>query len=209
MRYSPARIKFQIFPMRKKIKEEDCPRLITELLDIGVIEVYSVDGKDYLSVTNFKEHQKPNRPKASTLPPPPAKTCLGNDGEMFEQSTNSVQAVSRQGSNGSGNGNSSSKVYNVEKIEAVVEHLNKTCHKKYLASSKKTQSLINARLEEGHTVEQMKTVIDTKASHWLNDPKMKRFLRPSTLFSLTHFEDYLNDAEEGNRHVEYDKMRTL
>lgn len=50
---------------------------------------------------------------------------------------------------------------------------------------------INARLKEGHTVEEMKTVIDRKVAEWKGGP-MDEYLRPSTLFNSEKFEGYLN-----------------
>ena len=36
-------------------------------------------------------------------------------------------------------------------------------------------------------------VIDNKVAVWGNDPKMAEYLRPSTLFAASHFEEYMND----------------
>lgn len=73
----------------------------------------------------------------------------------------------------------------------VVEHLNKMTGKNYKASSEKTKKLIHARLKEGFTLEDFKTVIDIKCAEWLHDEKMETYLRPETLFG-TKFEGYLN-----------------
>lgn len=64
----------------------------------------------------------------------------------------------------------------------------------YKPNSKKTKDLIHARLSEGFTVEDFKTVIYKKTKQWINDPKMIKFLRPETLFS-NKFEGYLNEKE--------------
>lgn len=74
---------------------------------------------------------------------------------------------------------------------AIVDYLNEKCGTKYKASSKRTQSLINARTKEGFTLEDFKQVIDKKAAEWLNDTRMSQYLRPETLFG-TKFESYLN-----------------
>ena len=68
------------------------------------------------------------------------------------------------------------------------------CGTSYRASSKKTQSLIRARLNEGYRVDDFKAVIYKKGKQWVNDPKMCKFLRPETLFS-NKFEGYLNERE--------------
>ena len=73
----------------------------------------------------------------------------------------------------------------------VVEHLNKMTGKSFKTSSEKTKKLIHARLKEGFTLEDFKTVIDIKCAEWLHDEKMETYLRPETLFG-TKFEGYLN-----------------
>lgn len=78
--------------------------------------------------------------------------------------------------------------------EEIVGYLNEMCGTSYRASSKKTQSLIRARLNEGYRVDDFKAVIYKKGKQWVNDPKMCKFLRPETLFS-NKFEGYLNERE--------------
>lgn len=78
-----------------------------------------------------------------------------------------------------------------EEIREIVSYLNEKIGSKYRPSTKETKSHINARLNEGFTVEDCKTVIDIKTDEWLGDEKMQKFLRPQTLFG-TNFESYLN-----------------
>lgn len=73
----------------------------------------------------------------------------------------------------------------------VVDYLNNSAGTNYRASSKKTRELIKARINEGYTLEDFKIVIEKKTREWLNDNKMKAYLRPETLFG-TKFEGYLN-----------------
>jgi len=54
--------------------------------------------------------------------------------------------------------------------------------------------MINARLKEKFSVEDFKKVIDHKAIIWKGS-KMAEYLRPSTLFSATHFSEYLCESE--------------
>lgn len=54
--------------------------------------------------------------------------------------------------------------------------------------------IINARLKEKFTVEDFKRVIHFKAESW-KGTTMAEYLRPSTLFSATHFSEYLCEAE--------------
>lgn len=73
----------------------------------------------------------------------------------------------------------------------VVSYLNQKAGTKYKPTTPKTKTAIKARLSEGFTVDDFKTVIDKKCAEWLGDEKMEKYLRPETLFG-TKFEGYLN-----------------
>lgn len=75
----------------------------------------------------------------------------------------------------------------------IVEYLNKKANKNYKHNSDKTRRFIDARLNEGFTLEDFKKVIDNKCRSWLNDERMNQYLRPETLFG-TKFESYLNET---------------
>ena len=75
--------------------------------------------------------------------------------------------------------------------QEIVNYLNNSAGTNYRASSKKTRELIKARINEGYTLEDFKVVIEKKTREWINDNKMKGYLRPETLFG-TKFEGYLN-----------------
>lgn len=79
-------------------------------------------------------------------------------------------------------------------IKVIVEYLNDKIGAHYKQNGKKMKELIHARMNEGYTVEDFKTVIDKKFKSWGNDPKMSLYLRPSTLFG-TRFGEYLNEYQ--------------
>lgn len=74
----------------------------------------------------------------------------------------------------------------------IIDYLNLICNTKYRAGTKKTQTLIKARWNEGFRVDDFKEVIEKKSAQWLNNTEMQKFLRPETLFG-TKFEGYLNE----------------
>ena len=78
----------------------------------------------------------------------------------------------------------------------IVAYLNEMTGSHYKPGTRKTQDLIKARMNEGFTVDDFKTVIYKKTKEWKNDPKMVKFLRPETLFG-NKFEGYLNQKERG------------
>jgi uncharacterized phage protein (TIGR02220 family) len=77
-------------------------------------------------------------------------------------------------------------------IKEIIEYLNLSTGSSYRANTPKTVQMIKARMREGFTVDDFKTVIDKKVRAWGKDPKMQEFLRPVTLFG-TKFESYLNE----------------
>ena len=81
----------------------------------------------------------------------------------------------------------------------MIQYLNKKTNRNYRVENHTTQRFINARLKEGYKLEDFKEVINVKVKQWLHDPKMKTFLRPSTLFSPTNFENYLIESKENRR----------
>lgn len=75
--------------------------------------------------------------------------------------------------------------------EEIIGHLNQRAGTNYKASTANTRKLVKARLKEGFTVDEFKTVIDKKCADWLNNRDMAQYLRPETLFG-PKFESYLN-----------------
>lgn len=80
-------------------------------------------------------------------------------------------------------------------VQEVISYLNEKSGKDFKTKTKTTISHIKARVKEGFTVDDFKKVIDIKVSKWKNDPKMKDYIRPETLFG-TKFEGYLNEAPQ-------------
>ncbi|WP_318617100.1 conserved phage C-terminal domain-containing protein, partial [Sporosarcina sp. YIM B06819] len=79
-------------------------------------------------------------------------------------------------------------------VVSVIDYLNDKTTKQFNASSKATARLVTARLREGYSVFDCQKVIDTKAREWLDDPRWQKYLRPSTLFNATNFENYLEES---------------
>lgn len=102
------------------------------------------------------------------------------------------QPTIQQADNQQDNGRYTTKeLKELENIKTIVEYLNSVSNKSFKHTTKKTQSLINARFKEGFTVDDFKRVIDNKCSEWLTNVEMNQYLRPETLFD-TKFESYLN-----------------
>ena len=83
-------------------------------------------------------------------------------------------------------------------IRSVLDALNGICKRRFSAENQETVLLISRRLAEGYSVEDLKKVIRTCYDAWGSDPKMRIYLRPTTLFG-EQFESYYQAAaaEEG------------
>lgn len=79
-----------------------------------------------------------------------------------------------------------------ELYQAVIDYLNQYTGKHYRSTTKATQRLINGRVKEGATLADFKHVITVKCRQW-QGTSMQQYLRPSTLFSPQHFEEYAQE----------------
>ena len=100
-----------------------------------------------------------------------------------QQSNNNVTTLSKKKKKDNNN------IYSL-----VIDYLNIKANTSYRINTKNTQSLINARVREGFTIEDFKKVIDSKSGEWLNTD-FEKYLRPATLFG-GKFENYLNEANK-------------
>ena len=116
----------------------------------------------------------------------------GSDGNVFSDKTKTCSRTRRKRRN---------KDIYINIYIDIVEYLNKKANKNYKHNSDKTRRFIDARLNEGYTLEDFKKVIDNKCRSWLNDERMNQYLRPETLFG-TKFEAYLNEMPISQKKIE-------
>ena len=148
---------------------------IKRLKSTGELTSKSTSKYTIIEIKNYDKYQSPNK--------------LAN-----KQLTRSQQATNKQLTIN----NNVNNVKNVKKeYVEIISRLNEKGNFNYKSNTKKTVSLINARIQEGFTVEDFVTVIDKKIQDWKNNGKMKKYLRPETLFG-TKFEGYLNESTEAS-----------
>ncbi|CAM3512730.1 conserved phage C-terminal domain-containing protein [Erysipelothrix anatis] len=82
-------------------------------------------------------------------------------------------------------------------FEEIVNYLNLRAGKRFKVTAD-VKSHVNARFNEGFTLQDFKDVIDKKCLEWINDSKMSKYLQPSTLFG-TKFQNYLNQEVTKNK----------
>ena len=72
----------------------------------------------------------------------------------------------------------------------LIGYLNEKTGSGYVVDGSVTDR-VKALIESGYSQDQLRTVIDKQCVLWLNDPVMRQYLRPSTLFG-DKFSEYLN-----------------
>jgi len=74
--------------------------------------------------------------------------------------------------------------------DEVIDYLNERAGTRF-RHSEQSRKFIRARLKEGATIDDCRLVIDHRVAYWGEDVEMRVYLRPSTLFRPSHFEEYL------------------
>ncbi|NLU53422.1 MAG: hypothetical protein GXX10_11250 [Clostridiaceae bacterium] len=85
-------------------------------------------------------------------------------------------------------------------FDEIISYLNEKAGTNYRSKSQTSRRLIQARFNEGFTLDDFFKVIDNKVADWGHEPApgekdMRPYLRPETLFG-TKFESYLNSRPE-------------
>jgi len=82
-----------------------------------------------------------------------------------------------------------------EDAQEIREYLNKQCSRRFPPDSGQMK-YIRARLKEGKPKEHLKLIVDYFAQEWGDDDRMRVYLRPATLFSKEHYDEYYERALE-------------
>lgn len=87
-----------------------------------------------------------------------------------------------------------------DKIDEIINYLNKICGTHFRSNTNNVKKTIKARLKEGYKFDDFKDVIDYKYKEWGENPTTfsngqlsSTYLRPSTLFG-NKFDEYLQGA---------------
>lgn len=158
---------------------KDVEKYLNDLLDAQLIVIYEAGGELYLNYPNFFEMQpniRPDREGKCTIP-----TMENLDPDKIRMTSGESPTQIKL--------NKEKRIYS-----QIIDYLNGESGRDYTAKSKGTQRHIDARINEGRTMEDFKLVIDCKVAQWKNDPKMSEYLRPETLFG-SKFEGYLEQAK--------------
>lgn len=119
-----------------------------------------------------------------------------NEEEGYSQKDNrgySQKGKENNTSNINNTSNNKKEIYK-EICERVITRLNELNNTKYSTTSEGNIKFIKGRLEDGYTEDDLLLVVDKMSYLWNqpNDKDMRQYLRPSTLFRPTNFDNYLN-----------------
>lgn len=153
-------------------------RLVDKLVKDGRLEKKETELGTLFTVVNYSLYQGFNNVDKVDL----------------EQQRNSNGTPAEQQRNNKKKGKKDKK--GKKEYKDIVEYLNSKTNKSFKSTTKTTQGLIDARMNEGFDMNDFKIVIDKKSNQW-RDGKMDSYLRPQTLFG-TKFESYLNEGGNDN-----------
>ena len=151
---------------------------VTKLIQCGYVSVASFDGRKRTLHSNLSNV----RGRLEKISRQDSKNCEAESQNLLQSNTSNKTVT-----------NTSKEIY----VE-IVDYLNAKAGTRYKASTANTRKHIKARLDEGFTIEDFKTVIDKKCAEWLTNSKMEQYLRPETLFG-SKFEGYLNAKPQRSR----------
>lgn len=184
------------FPSRKKMCEDlglnkdTYAKYLNQLKELNYIDVVQTKANGKFSTSTFLIRE----------------TIENTVSEMAghgETDTNNNIYIYNNNSN-----NNNKRNYNKENVsdelkrivEEVINYMNEIGGTSFLSTSKKTITLISARLKDGFSEEDLKDVVFYKCRTWKENPmefsngrKSDYYYKPTTLFSSENFEGYLQE----------------
>ena len=213
---NPKRLKALIFPLRDDISVDDIKESLIDMYDHKLAILYMIEDNVYLELTKFDNHQGGlHKRTASKIPPPEAASHKGfdvfpgnsgkfreipGDSPRIEQNRNRIELVltSPEGEVMSGKPDVPPLQKNSEikkQAREILSFLNSKTGKEFRMVDTNL-NLIMARLKSGATVLDCRQVIAKKTREWKGNEQMVQYLRPSTLFNATKFEQYVGELVE-------------
>ena len=185
----PARLKVKIFPY-DKVDIDKCLELLSKPKNgtgRPFIQRYEAQGERYIQIVAWDKHQKPHHTEQPSVIPPAPPLNTTEKIKIKIKGMGSVVQGTTELSNGA--------TTVVSLCTLIINDLNEVLNSSYKNNSKTNINLIQAKINEGFTLEDFKTVHRKMAKAWGMDNKMRQFLRPITLYG-TKFESYLNRPED-------------
>lgn len=185
-----------------RMKETTVQLALQTFEQFGMVEI--IDG--VITIPNWGKHQNLDQLESK-------KEYMRNYMKEYREKQKALTGKTSCKTNSKANVSQADKEGDKEKEEdkeiyiSIISYLNERAGTGYRHSSSKTKACIHARLSEGFTLDDFKTVIDKKCKEWLGDERMEKYLRPETLFG-TKFESYLNqkNTSKAQQQASYKKQ---
>jgi uncharacterized phage protein (TIGR02220 family) len=188
--------------------DDDAPELIDQWLDEldreNCIRRYMAEGQAYIQIMHWGSHQKIDRPTPSKIPAfdessrilasprePSSVEGIGREGIRIERELRSLVEFP-ENPEPEKTAEPSKTVANSklrDEAKAVLAFLNEKTGHRYREVEANLSPII-ARLKEGFTVKDCRSVVAMKRREWETDEQMSKYLRPATLFNRTNFANY-------------------
>lgn len=181
----PELLRAACYPLQlDKVGNQDVAKWLAETQKAGLVMAYTIEGKQYLELHNFRQQVRAMRSKFPAPDEQARSTCVASahvdgDGVVDERKALSGKP---------------------DVAIEILNYLNKNTGKNYRPVDSNLR-LIEARLKSGATPLQLREVVFAKCEQWGKDPKMAEYLRPATLFNATKFEQYLGEMNGGMSEV--------
>ena len=178
--------------------------ILEKLVDAELIVIYqnNVDGKPKRCIHIPRFNQRV-RIKNSDVPPPNFEKQKHNQDVRQTKTVANTTAKPNAALCGTVRHNAAKRSPEVEVevevevknyIHKILEHLNKVANKNF-HYAKTHEKLIKERLKES-SFEEIISVIDNQTNLWKHDPKMNQYLKPSTLFRSSNFQNYRGNLKQ-------------
>lgn len=181
----------------------------------GLIIVKKIDGKDYIHLTSVSQYWNSSKHFDKNQSNIGEKSKLDFDKNQTYSNTNTVN------SNTNKRGIipiSTNDLFEGQKIESLPIQILKFLNEKKPGDrpfqfTPSNISLIETRIKEGFKLEDFKKVISFKVNEWKNDDKMKKYIRPATLFG-SKFDQYVvessngSSSSDGSQNFQYKPQKT-
>lgn len=201
----PSVIKGSVFPLRTRLTISDIERALSDLAAAGCVDLLYVDGLPCLQFPDWIDQgsahtetdsardgnaglgmmrpcaARPGAKKSPSSSPDPSIIPLE---DIYKENT---YIASRNGSNDRNGRNTEN-----DSSCNIINYLNRVADTKF-RNSESNKRHIRARLADGYTEDDFKTVIDKQWSRW-NGTEYQQYMRPDTLFRPSNFDSYLNAA---------------
>ena len=184
-------LKAKCYPL-KSIEINSIQLNLARLQAVGLVRLYQVDGKPYLSITNWAKHQQIRAKRAKYPTPEQGSEITCNQWIANVPVIQSNPIISLSGKPDPAEQKPRKQNFTAEATE-VLDHLNQVAGTKFQPVAANL-NLIAARLREGFTVDTVKAVVTRQHREW-GAGDMRKYLRPETLFNATKFAGYAGQAE--------------